>query len=79
MTAEEYFKEWSKVCRDLSGKQIYPHKTMLQFAEAYHKVELERLVEEVDGVMVDITKRMYLDMVSAAAFRGILLKIAGIE
>lgn len=83
MTAEEYRKSkeypsnhWTK----LTPTGISPnYKDIEAFAEAYHKAELERLVEEVDGVMVDITKGMYFDMVSAAAFRGILLKIAGIE
>jgi hypothetical protein len=92
MTAEEYYH--NKVSEALSGATNSPNWLKVDirhgsgrvdlddvygFAEAYHKAELERLVEEVDGVMVDITKGMYFDMVSAAAFRGSLLKIAGIE
>ena len=47
MKAEEYFKEWGKVCRFVKwklGDQVHTHRTMLEFAEAYANEERERIL-----------------------------------
>ena len=66
---EKYFKEWGSICRLFEAKDnpiIHNHKTLLQFAEDYHKHKLKQLVpanfqsDLGDGVILTTKEKDYI-------------------